>query len=182
MQLLIIALTVCLAACGQADRSAEPSEPTRAGLLVSEPSAQTVTVTIAGMAYNPSVIEVAAGTTVVFRNADDVVHTATAVEVMLRMAEHLSDAIPHGGRHAVADTDQFARLLTGVNLLLAYLAQLSGRLAHQVDTATGADLSALPAQHRAELTKAVAAASCRLEESAGLVKEAHLATASVVRR
>lgn len=108
-------------------------------------------------------------------------HTATAVEVMLRMAEHLSDAIPHGGRHAVADTDQFARLLTGVNLLLAYLAQVSGRLAHQVDTATGADLSALPAEHRAELIKAVAAASCRLEESAGLVKEAHLATASAVR-
>jgi hypothetical protein len=109
-------------------------------------------------------------------------HTATAVEVMLCMAEHLSDAISHGGRHAVADSDQFARLLTGLNLLLAHLAQLSRRLAHQVDTGTGADLSALPAEHRAELTKAVAAASCRLEESAGLVKEAHLATASVVRR
>jgi len=113
-------------------------------------------------------------------------HTATAVEVMLRMAEHLSDAIPHGGRHAVADGDQLARLLNGVNLLLAYLAQHSGRLAHHADTGTGADLSALPAGDRAELTKALAAASCRLEEAAGLVKEAHLATGrttgSAVRR
>ncbi|MEV7628813.1 hypothetical protein [Actinoplanes sp. NPDC089786] len=100
-------------------------------------------------------------------------HTATAVEVMLRMAEHLSDAVPHG-RHLVADGDQLARLLNGVNLLLAHLAQLSGRLAHQVDNGTGADLSVLPDSDRAELAKAVAAASCRLEEAAGLVMEAHL--------
>jgi hypothetical protein len=93
-------------------------------------------------------------------------HSATAVEVMLRMAEYLSDAIPHG-QLAVADTDQFARLLNGVNLLLAHLAQLSGRLAHQVDTGTGADLSALPRSDRAELTTALATASCRLEEAAG---------------
>lgn len=102
-------------------------------------------------------------------------HTATAVEVMLRMAEHLSDAIPHGGRHAVADSDQFARLLNGLNLLLAYAAQLSGRLAHQVDTGTGADLSALPAGARIYLAQALATAGCRLEESAGLFMEAHLA-------
>jgi hypothetical protein len=103
-------------------------------------------------------------------------HTATAVEVMLRMAEHLSDAIQHGGRQAVADGDQFARLLTGVNLLLAYVAQASGRLAHQVDTGTGADLSALSQSERAELTTALATASCRLEEAAGLIMEGHLAT------
>ncbi|MDG4834826.1 hypothetical protein O7627_36780 [Solwaraspora sp. WMMD1047] len=102
-------------------------------------------------------------------------HSATAVEVMLRMAEHLSDAVPHGW-HAVADGDRLARLLNGVNLLLAYLAQLSGRLAHQIDTGAGADLSTLPESNRAELTTALATASCRLEEAAGLVKEAHLAT------
>ena len=108
-------------------------------------------------------------------------HTATAVEVMLCMAEHLSDAIPHGGRHAVADSDQFARLLTGLNLLLAHVAQLSGRLAYQVDTGTGADLSHLFADDRAALTTAVAAASCRLGEAAGLFKEAHLAVGSAMR-
>jgi hypothetical protein len=117
--------------------------------------------------------------------ANSPAHTATAVEVMLRMAEHLSDAIPHG-RHTVADGDQLARLLNGVNLLLAHLAQLSGRLAHQADTGTGADLSTLPERDRAELTTALATASCRLEEAAGLVKEAHLATGrtsrSAVRR
>lgn len=103
-------------------------------------------------------------------------HSVTAVEVMLRMAEHLSTAIPNGGRHAVTDAEQFARLLNGVNLLLAHLAQLSGRLAHQVDTGTGADLSALPEHARTELTTALATAVCRLEEAAGLVMEAHLAT------
>jgi len=108
-------------------------------------------------------------------------HTATAVEVMLRMAEHLSDAVPHG-QHTVGDSDQLARLLNGVNLLLAYLAQISGRLAYQVDTGTTADLSALPDSDRAELAKAVATASCRLEEAAGLVMEAHLAAGSAVRR
>ncbi|MBT8227324.1 MAG: hypothetical protein HKP61_05320 [Dactylosporangium sp.] len=102
-------------------------------------------------------------------------HTATAVEVMLRMAEHLSTAIPYGRHVAVADCDQFARLLNGLNLLLAYVAQLSARLAHQVDTATGADLSALSADERTALTTALATASCRLEEAAGLFKEAHLA-------
>jgi hypothetical protein len=100
-------------------------------------------------------------------------HTATAVEVMVRMAEHLSGAVPLG-RHAVGDHDQFARLLNGLNLLLAYAAQLSGRMAHQVDTATGADLSALSTDERTALTTAVATASCRLEEAAGLFKEAHL--------
>lgn len=104
-------------------------------------------------------------------------HTATAVEVMLRMAEHLSDAIPHG-RHTIGDGDQFARLLNAVNLLLAYVAQISGRLAHQVNTDTGVDLTALPAGTRAELATALASASHRLEESAGLVKQAHLATGS----
>ncbi len=102
-------------------------------------------------------------------------HTATAVEVMVRMAEHLSCAIPIG-RHTPGDHDQFARLLGGLNLLLAHAAQLSGRMAHQVDTATGADLSALSTDERTALTTALATASCRLEEAAGLFKEAHLAT------
>jgi hypothetical protein len=101
-------------------------------------------------------------------------HTATAVEVMVRMAEHLSGAVPLG-QHAVGDRDQFAQLLGGLNLLLAYAAQLSGRLAHQVDTGTGADLSALSTDEQAALTTALATASCRLEEAAGLLKEAHLA-------
>jgi hypothetical protein len=109
-------------------------------------------------------------------------HTATAVEVMLRMAEYLSDAVPHGGQHAVADGDQFARLLTALNFLLAYAAQVSVRLAYQVNTGTGADLSHLSTDERAALTTAVVSASCRLEEAAGLVKEAHLAAGSAVRR
>lgn len=103
-------------------------------------------------------------------------HTTTAVEVMLRMADYLSDTIAHGRRLAVADRDQFARLLGALNRLLAHTAQLSGRLAHQVDTATGADLSALSTEEQTALITALATAHCRLEEAAGLFKKAYLAT------
>src|SRR6266542_4088068 len=108
-------------------------------------------------------------------------HTATAVEIMVRMAEHLSDAIPHAPI-TVTDRTQLARLLLGLNLLLAHLAQISGRLAHQADTGTGPNLSDLAASDRAALTQALATVSCRLEESAALFKEAHLAANNVVRR
>jgi hypothetical protein len=107
--------------------------------------------------------------------------TATAVEIMLRMAEHLSGTIPHA-KVTFTDHEQFARLLLGLNLLLGYLAQISGRLAHQADTGTGADLSGLSVAERVALTTALATASCRLEESAGLFKEAHLAAGTNARR
>ncbi len=108
-------------------------------------------------------------------------HTATAVEIMLRMAEHLSDAISHA-EVTVADRAQLARLVLGLNLLLAHLAQVSGRLVHQTETGTGINLSTLPAEDRAALTQALATLSCRLEESAALLKEAHLAASNVARR
>jgi hypothetical protein len=108
-------------------------------------------------------------------------HTATAVEVMLRMAEHLSDAVPHA-EVSIGDRAQFARLLLGLNLLLAHVAQISGRLAYQADTGTGAEVSDLTATDRAALTQALATVSCRLEESAALFKEAHLAAANTTRR
>ncbi len=104
-------------------------------------------------------------------------HTATAVEIMLRMAEHLSDAISHA-EVTVADRAQLARLVLGLNLLLAHLAQVSGRLVHQTETGTGINLSTLPAEDRAALTQALATLSCRLEESAALLKEAHLSATS----
>jgi hypothetical protein len=108
-------------------------------------------------------------------------HTATAVEVMLRMVEHLSDAVPHAPA-TVADRAQFARLVLSFNLLLAHLAQISGRLAHQANTGTGADLSNLSATDRTALTQALATVSCRLEESAALFNQAHLAATNTTRR
>ncbi len=99
--------------------------------------------------------------------------TMTAVEVMLRGAEHLSDAIPLG-RLTVADAAQFARLLLGINLLAAYLTQIAARLAYQVNTGSGADLSGLTAAQRAELVGCLARLSAWLEGAAGLCQAAHV--------
>jgi hypothetical protein len=58
---------------------------------------------------------------------------------------------------------------------LAYLAQVVDRLAHQVDTDTGADLSRLTPADQAKLAATLAAATSRLEDTADLVKRAYLA-------
>jgi hypothetical protein len=101
--------------------------------------------------------------------------TATAADIILRMAAYLCDAVRHGPA-TVADLAEFGRLLHGINLLLAYLAQTVGRLAYQVETGTGADLSTLLAADQAELVTSLAVATSRLEEAAGLIKQGQLAT------
>jgi plastocyanin len=68
-----------LAACGGGDPRDEAPEPARAGLVVSEAGPeQTASVTIKGMAFSPARLEVKAGASVTFRNADQVAHTVTA--------------------------------------------------------------------------------------------------------
>ena len=104
-------------------------------------------------------------------------HTATATDIMLRMAEHVGDAVRHGPA-TVPDRAHLDRLLHALNLLLAHRAQAGGRLAHQADTGTGADLSGLSPASRQEIVRGLAAATGRLEEAAGLLKEAHLAARS----
>lgn len=108
-------------------------------------------------------------------------HTATAVEVMLRMVEHLSDAVPHA-EVAVANRAQMVRLLLGFNLLSAHLAQITARLAYHVDSGTAGDLSGLSTGETADLTRSLAIGSCRLEEAAALFKEAHLAVSAGCRQ
>jgi hypothetical protein len=49
-------------------------------------------------------------------------HTATATDIMLRMAAYLCDSVRHGPATA-PDRAAFDRLLHGINLLLAYMAQ-----------------------------------------------------------
>lgn len=101
--------------------------------------------------------------------------THTAVRVMVAAAEHLTDVVGHF-RPAISDDAQAARLLLGLNLLCAHVAQSTGRLAHHADTHTaGTDLSDAD---RRLLTEALATACCRLEEAAGLFKEAHLTLTS----
>ena len=104
-------------------------------------------------------------------------HTVTATDIMLQMAAYLGDAVPHG-RATVPDRAHLDRLLHALNLLLAYMAQAGGRLAHQVKTGTGADLSELSPTDREELTRTLAAATDRVEEAAGLVKQVHLCARS----
>ncbi|GGL17389.1 hypothetical protein [Mangrovihabitans endophyticus] len=104
----------------------------------------------------------------------DPAHTGAAAEIMVRTAEYLGDAVRHG-RVVLPDSVHLDALLHAVNLCLAHLAQATGRLAHQADTNTGADLSGLSDTTRADLTTTLATAAGRLEESAGLFREAHLA-------
>jgi hypothetical protein len=76
-------------------------------------------------------------------------NTLFAVEVMLYAAEHLTDVMPYA-RATIADVAHMARLLLGLNLATAHLAQLLPRLADQIDTDTGPQLTGLPepARHR----------------------------------
>jgi len=107
--------------------------------------------------------------------------TTTAVEVMLRMAEHLSDAVPHA-QVAIADVPHAARLLLGLNLLTAHLAQMTARLADHANAITGPDLTNLSDRDRQALARSLATVSRWLEDSAALFKDAHLATAGADRR
>ena len=102
--------------------------------------------------------------------------TAAAAGIMLQMAGYLCDAVRHGPA-TVPDRAALARLLHAINLLLAYLAQAVDRLAHQVETGTGADLSPLDTTP-ATLTAILAAATSRLEDTADLIKQAHVAARS----
>lgn len=85
---------------------------------------------------------------------------------------HLGHAIPHG-RVSLADNVHTARLLLGLNLAIAHLAQLTPRLADQIDTGTGPRLTGIPDPARGELAKALTTAGCRLDGAASLFKEAH---------
>ena len=103
--------------------------------------------------------------------------TAAAADIMLQMAGYLCDAVRHGAA-TVPDRAASARLLHAINLLLAYQAQAVDRLADQVATGTGADLSPLPPDEQATLATTLAAATSRLEDAADLIKQAHLSTRS----
>ncbi|WP_229070800.1 hypothetical protein [Actinoplanes sp. DH11] len=105
--------------------------------------------------------------------AIDPARTGAAVEVALQMVEYLTDAVPHGPA-ALACRDDIATLLHGLNLLLAGLTQISGRLAQQVHAGTTADLTRASVPDRQRASAALATATARLLEAAGRVKEAHL--------
>jgi hypothetical protein len=94
---------------------------------------------------------------------------------MLHLAEHLSQAIAEAGV-TVPDRAQLARLLHGLNLLTAYLAQISGLLADQVHTSIGADLSTLNPHKRQATVTALDAACGLLEQAAAQYGQAHLST------
>ena len=106
-------------------------------------------------------------------------HTATAADIMLQAAGYLCDAVRHGAA-TVPDRAALVRLLHAMNLLLAYLAQTIDRLADQVTAGTGADLYPLGADEQARLATTLAAATSRLEDTADLIKQAHLTARSAL--
>jgi hypothetical protein len=101
-------------------------------------------------------------------------NTLFAVEVMLHAAEHLPEVMPYA-RATVADVVHLSRLLLGLNLATAHLAQLLPRLADQIDTDAGRQLTGLPELTRHQMVKKLKTAAARLEEAAGLFKQAHTA-------
>jgi hypothetical protein len=107
-------------------------------------------------------------------------HTATAADIMLQMAGYLCDAVRHGPA-TVPHRAAVVRLLHAINVLLAYLAQTMDRLADQIATGTGAHLSSLGADEQAKLATTLAAATSRLEDTADLIKQAHLTARSALR-
>lgn len=74
---LLLVLALAFGACGDddgADADAGPATSAATG------AAETVTIDIASFAFDPQEIEVAAGTEVVWANADDFAHTAQATD------------------------------------------------------------------------------------------------------
>ena len=105
--------------------------------------------------------------------------TAAAADILLQMAGYLCDAVRHGAA-TVPDRAALVRLLHAMNVLLAYLAQTIDRLADQVATGVGAHLSPLGADEQATLATTLAAATSRLEDTADLIKQAHLTARSAL--
>ena len=76
-----LAATLLLAACGGGDDEAEPETPETTETESTEPTEEPAGdggVTIAGFAFDPADLEVAAGTEVTWTNDDSAPHTATA--------------------------------------------------------------------------------------------------------
>jgi len=75
---LLLVLALALGACGddddEADAAAAPDTASAAG------AADQITIDIASFAFDPQEVEVAAGTEVVWANADDFAHTAQAAD------------------------------------------------------------------------------------------------------
>jgi len=75
LALLGVVTSLALAACGGTDASSEPGEPTEAA--ESEPAVGGSEVSLAGFAFDPGDLTVAAGTNVTFTNDDSTAHTVT---------------------------------------------------------------------------------------------------------
>jgi hypothetical protein len=99
-------------------------------------------------------------------------HTATAVHIANLMTQHLGDSIAHlSGLDDIRDVD---RLITGLNVLVAQLAQTLQRLAYHVDRHDLPGLHGAPAGLTADVTESIARAGSNGELVAGHLKEAHL--------
>jgi hypothetical protein len=107
----------------------------------------------------------------------DPARTGAAIEVAVQMAEYLTAAVPHGAS-AVSSREDLTRFLHAMNLLLSGFAQVGGRLALHVRTSGDTALTGIGDRDRAAASDAMATATARLIEAAGLVKEACLHTAT----
>ena len=96
-------------------------------------------------------------------------HTAAATYITLVMAEHLTEALAHPAV-SLRDPRELARLLNGLNVLTAHLAQSVQRLAYHIDNG---NLSGL-ADAADAVTVSLAKCGATCEMVAGYLKESHL--------
>ncbi|MER7006282.1 hypothetical protein ABT297_25010 [Dactylosporangium sp. NPDC000555] len=98
--------------------------------------------------------------------------TVAATHVILLAVEHLGDTITHAANQY--DRTELARLVCGLNLILAHLAQTIQRAAERIDGRNVRALDTAPAAAVQALTNSLSTAGANGELAAGHLKEAHL--------
>jgi hypothetical protein len=98
--------------------------------------------------------------------------TVVATHTILLAVQHLGDTMTYAAaRHELTEV---GRLLCGLNLALAHVAQILQRIASNVDTRAYPGAAETPAEALQSVTESLSTAGANSELLAGHLKEAHL--------
>jgi len=109
----LVALTLALAAAGVACGS--DKDPGAAGASAAPASAASTAVTIHTFAFNPSPLKVKVGTTVTWKNDDQILHTVTAGQ-----RTYFEDGPSKGQTKDIQRSGEFDHQLDGVGSTFSY--------------------------------------------------------------